>query len=138
MHVDNLADLLVFCSPLHTISPHAYNFLRSSRKMLLPHKATIRRACAAQDVSPSKEQTDEDFLRFMKGRAVFLNPHEGNMLLMMDKIHLQQFFSIKVVVLQGLLLIVLSQLIGLRGYSSVIAFIIQRRCSQTSVSNVQG
>lgn len=89
------AELLVLSSLLHTISPHAYNFLRSSGKVLLPHSATIKRVCAAQDVSPAKEQTEEGFLRFMKRRASLLNPHERNVVLMVDEIHLQQFFDYK-------------------------------------------
>lgn len=89
------AELLVLSAVFHTISPHAYNFLRSSGKVVLPHATTIKRVCAAQDVSPSKEQTEEGFLRYMKRRAGLLNPHERNIVLMMDEIHLQQFFEYK-------------------------------------------
>lgn len=63
--------------------------------MIFPHSTTIKRVCAAQDASPSKEQTEEGFLRFTKRRASLLNPHERNVVLMVDEIHVQQFFEYK-------------------------------------------
>ncbi|KAH8032195.1 hypothetical protein HPB51_023830 [Rhipicephalus microplus] len=66
------AELLVFSSILHTISPHAYKFFRHSNKLVLPHDTTIKRVCAAHDVSPSKEQCEEGFLRYIKRRATIL------------------------------------------------------------------
>ncbi|KAH7934612.1 hypothetical protein HPB51_029023 [Rhipicephalus microplus] len=36
------AELLVFSSILHTISPHAYKFFRHSNKLVLPHDTTIK------------------------------------------------------------------------------------------------
>lgn len=88
-------ELLVLCSILYTISPHGYRFLRSSGKIVLPHPATIKRVCATHDVSPLKEQNEEGFLRYMKRRASLLKPHERNVTLMVDEIHLQQFFQYK-------------------------------------------
>ncbi|XP_077549860.1 uncharacterized protein LOC144162976 [Haemaphysalis longicornis] len=89
------SDLLVFSSILHTISPHAYKFFRHSGKLVLPHPETVKRVCAACDVSPSKEQSEEGFLRFIKRRAGILKQHERNVSLMLDEIHLQQFFEFK-------------------------------------------
>lgn len=89
------AELLVFSSILHTISPHAYKFFRHSNKLVLPHDTTIKRVCAAHDVSPSKEQCEEGFLRYIKRRATILKPHEKNVTVMLDEIHLQQFFEYK-------------------------------------------
>ncbi|KAH8037701.1 hypothetical protein HPB51_015746 [Rhipicephalus microplus] len=60
------AELLVFSSILHTISPHAYKFFRHSNNLVLPHDTTIKRVCAAHDVSPSKE---EGFLRYIKAQT---------------------------------------------------------------------
>lgn len=90
-----------FSSILHTISPHAYKFSRHSGKLVLPHPETVKRVCAACDVSPSKEQSEEGFLRFIKHRASILKQHERNVSLMLDKIHLQQFFEFKGACLTG-------------------------------------
>ncbi|XP_075725128.1 uncharacterized protein LOC119179731 [Rhipicephalus microplus] len=89
------AELLVFSSILHTIPPHAYKFFRHSNKLVLPHDTTIKRVCAAHDVSPSKEQCEEGFLRYIKRRATILKPHEKNVTVMLDEIHLQPFFEYK-------------------------------------------
>ncbi|CAN7976688.1 unnamed protein product, partial [Ixodes persulcatus] len=46
-------------------------------------------------ISPSQEQCEEGFLRYIKRRASILKPREKNVTLMLDEIHLQQFFEYK-------------------------------------------
>lgn len=48
-------DLLIFASPLFTISPHAYRFFRRSMNLKMPHPDTIIRLCSSYDVSPVTE-----------------------------------------------------------------------------------
>ncbi|KAH6922059.1 hypothetical protein HPB50_008525 [Hyalomma asiaticum] len=40
------AELLIFSSILHTISPHAYRFIRGAGKIALPHPSTLMRICS--------------------------------------------------------------------------------------------
>ncbi|KAH9376537.1 hypothetical protein HPB48_006622 [Haemaphysalis longicornis] len=89
------ADLIVFASLFYTISPHAYKFVRSTGKLTLPHPSTIMRLCSDYNASPAKEQNGEGFLGYMKKRAKLLEPHERYVTLMMDEIHIQQYFEYK-------------------------------------------
>ncbi|KAH8042358.1 hypothetical protein HPB51_022076 [Rhipicephalus microplus] len=40
------SDILILSSIFHTISPHAYKFVRNTGKLMLPHPSTILRLCS--------------------------------------------------------------------------------------------
>ncbi|KAL1417674.1 hypothetical protein MTO96_026640 [Rhipicephalus appendiculatus] len=77
-------EMLVFAGLLFTISPHAYNFIRSSMKVKLPHPVTIRRLCSSCQVSPALEQSDSCFLNYAKSILNAMKEHERTVTLMMD------------------------------------------------------
>lgn len=89
------AELLIFASILHTISPHAYRFIRSAGKVALPHRSTLMRICSQYNVNPANEQDDEGFLRYVKKRSSLLKPHEKIVTIMVDEIHIQPYFEFK-------------------------------------------
>lgn len=89
------AEILIFASILYTISPHAYRFIRSSTKVILPHPSTIASVCNSYDVSPAKEQKEEGFLNYTKRRVGLLQPEEKKVTLMMDEIHIHQYLEYK-------------------------------------------
>ncbi|XP_077492240.1 uncharacterized protein LOC144103382 [Amblyomma americanum] len=89
------AELLIFSSILYTVSPHAYRFIRSAGKLALPHRSTLMRICSQYNVNPGNEQDDEGFLRYVKKRSSLLKPHEKNVTIMMDEIHIQPYFEYK-------------------------------------------
>lgn len=66
--------------------------MRSSGNIVLPHNSTIKRVCATHDESPLKEH-NEKVTKYMTRRASLLKQHEKNVTLMLDEIHLQQFFD---------------------------------------------
>lgn len=83
------AELLIFSSILHTISPQAYRLIRG--KIALPHRSTLMRICSQYNMNPVNEQNDEGFLRYVKKRSSLLKPHEKNVTIMMDEIHIQPY-----------------------------------------------
>lgn len=87
--------MLVLASILFTISPHAYRFLRNSGVVILPHPSTVKRVCGRHDVSSLQEQSEDGFLRYVIRRASSLKSQERNVTLMVDEIHLQQYFEYK-------------------------------------------
>ncbi|XP_049267497.1 uncharacterized protein LOC125756643 [Rhipicephalus sanguineus] len=88
-------EMLVFAGLLFTISSHAYNFVRSSMKVKLPHPATIRRLCSSYHVSPALEQHDSSFLNYANSILNLMKEHERTVTLMMDEIHLKAYFDYK-------------------------------------------
>ncbi|XP_049269282.1 uncharacterized protein LOC125757644 [Rhipicephalus sanguineus] len=83
------SDLLILASIFHTISPHAYKFVRNTGKLMLPHPSTILRLCSKYNVSPANEQSDEGFLQYITKKVSLLKPHERVVTLMLDEIHIQ-------------------------------------------------
>ncbi len=86
---------LIFSCILKTISPHAYNFIRQSGNITLPHPDTLRRICNNLDVSPQLELNDENFLMYITSRVKFLEEHEKTVILLIDEIHIKPFFDYK-------------------------------------------
>ncbi|XP_077489630.1 uncharacterized protein LOC144100615 [Amblyomma americanum] len=89
------SELVILSSIFFTISPHAYKFVRSSGKLILPHPCTITRLCNKYNVSPAAEQSDQGFLSYITKKANLLKPHERTVTLMMDEIYIQQYFEYK-------------------------------------------
>nr|XP_037289862.1 uncharacterized protein LOC119184554 [Rhipicephalus microplus] len=89
------SESMVVACILHTISPHAYKFLRGSGFFVMPHLSTCRNVCSSFHLSPDTEAASENFLRYIKHRFKQLQPHESAVVLMLDEIHIQPFFDFK-------------------------------------------
>lgn len=85
---------LTFSSILHTISSHAYKYLRHYSSLILPHPSTIKSICNKFLTDP----TDEDrklFLVYARNIFKQLEEHERNVILLMDEIHIQPYLDFK-------------------------------------------
>lgn len=89
------ADFLIFSSLILSISPHAYNFLRSSDYLILPHPSTIKRLIASYNLDPKNETCDENFLNYIKQKFSCLCNEDKNVTLMMDEVHLKPYLDFK-------------------------------------------
>lgn len=61
------SEVMVLACILHTISPHAYKFLRSSGFLVLSHQSTISKVWSFQ-LSPQNESGHENFLKYITHR----------------------------------------------------------------------
>ncbi|XP_049954783.1 uncharacterized protein LOC126470814 [Schistocerca serialis cubense] len=84
-------EVLILCSVLFTISPHAYKFLRSSGFVILPHPNTLRKLSCNINVSPS----NPNFLSHLKDEISCLEPHELFVTFMLDEIHIKPYVDYK-------------------------------------------
>lgn len=89
------SELLIFCSLLHSISPHSYKFFRDSNQLTLPHPSTIERLCSSFHLDPKIEQSEENFLLYARNKFQYLKPNEILTSLMIDEIHLKPYFDYK-------------------------------------------
>ncbi|KAF2886226.1 hypothetical protein ILUMI_19947 [Ignelater luminosus] len=83
-------DLMLFCSLLHSISPHAYRFLRSSQKLKIPSTSRIRQVCGKFSCNPQLEQNPKDLLRYVSSKFSLLSAEDKLVILLMDEIHLKE------------------------------------------------
>ncbi|KAF2903423.1 hypothetical protein ILUMI_02763 [Ignelater luminosus] len=88
-------DLMLFCSLLHSISPHAYRFLRSSQKLKIPSTSTIRQVCGKFSCNPQLEQNPKDLLRYVSSKFSLLSAEDKLVILLMDEIHLKENLDYK-------------------------------------------
>lgn len=86
---------LSFYSLLYSISPHAYNFLRNSCNIIIPHPGTIKRLILKYNLTPLTEQTDDNFSNYIKQKAAHLKYYEKHVIFLMDEIHLKPFYDYK-------------------------------------------
>ncbi|XP_042913759.1 uncharacterized protein [Parasteatoda tepidariorum] len=89
------AETLIFASLIYTISPNAYRFVRKSGNIILPHPNTIRNICLKSNISPQFEQSDEYFLKYIQQKFKFLNEDDKTVLIMLDEIHIKEYFDYK-------------------------------------------
>lgn len=89
------SDFLIFASLLYSLAPNAYNFVRSSGNIILPHPSTIRRLYIHLNVDPTKETLESNFLHYIKQKFNLLNDSDKKVMLLMDEIHLKQFMDFK-------------------------------------------
>ncbi|KAF2902953.1 hypothetical protein ILUMI_03238 [Ignelater luminosus] len=88
-------DLMLFCSLLHSISPHAYRFLRSSQKLKIPSTSTIRQVCGKFSCNPQLEQNPKDLLRYVSSKFSLVSAEDKLLILLMDEIHLKENLDYK-------------------------------------------
>lgn len=60
-----------------------------------PHPSTIQRLCSSINLGPQNEQGEINFLSYIKGKYKFLKPHEHHVNLLVDEIHLKEYFDYK-------------------------------------------
>lgn len=80
---------MILFSLLHTISPHAYKFLRSKQYLILPHRRTIERLCAKMP------NISHDQALYLKKRVSFLEENEKIVTLMVDEIYIKPYLDYK-------------------------------------------
>ena len=88
-------DYLIFSSIFYNLSPHAYKFLRSSGKVVLPCYTTIRRLTFNSSMDPFYEHEDNTFLFYIKQKFKGLTSSDKTVSLLVDEIHLKPFFDFK-------------------------------------------
>jgi len=88
-------DFLVFASVFYNTAPNAYRFLRTNGNCLLPCYNTIRKIKLSKAMSPLIEQHDSTCLCYVKEKVKILQPSDKTVMLLVDEIHLQQFFDYK-------------------------------------------
>nr|XP_012225401.1 PREDICTED: uncharacterized protein LOC105673967 [Linepithema humile] len=85
----------LFCGLVHSISPHAYKFLRNFGHLLLPSSTTIKRICSNFSTNPQLEQDESTFLHYILSKFKLLNAEDKTITLMMDKIHIKPYVDYK-------------------------------------------
>ena len=85
----SISSMILF-SLLHTISPHAYKFLRSTGYVLLPHPRTIQRLCSTLTTNILN---DND--AFLKKRSNLLQESDRTVIVMMDEIYIKPYLGYK-------------------------------------------
>ncbi|GFV54217.1 transposable element P transposase [Trichonephila clavipes] len=83
-----------FCI-LQSISPHAYKCLRNSGYLNIPHPRTLRKICTSLKTNPQTEQSNENFLAYMKKKVNILKSVDKTVILMLDEIHLKPYLDFK-------------------------------------------
>lgn len=89
------SDLMIFSALFFNMAPHAYNFVRNSKNILLPHPSTIRRICLSYDVKPDAETLNSNFLMYVRHKFNLLEDNDKKVILMIDEIHLKQHLDYK-------------------------------------------
>lgn len=78
--VENPADILVFACLLYTVCARAYEFVRTSGRIVLPLQFTILRACCSINASPATDQNEDGFLNCIARRITSMKPHERSVI----------------------------------------------------------
>ena len=89
------SEFLIFASIFQNLSPHGYRFLRNSGKIILPCLTTIRKVTLSSSVSPVNEQSEHNFMFYIKNKYKALQPRDKTVCLLVDEIHLAPFFDYK-------------------------------------------
>lgn len=87
--------ILIFFSILESISPHAYKFLRNSHHLIIPHPRTLQKLCASYNINPQSEQSDTNFLSYIKQKSKTLNLKDKTIILMIDEIYVKPYLDFK-------------------------------------------
>ena len=88
-------DLLIFASLLYNCSPQCYRLLRESGSLILPCYTTLRNLTASLNFNPATEQSEENFLTYIKTKIKCLGENDKTVILMLDEIHLKANFDYK-------------------------------------------
>lgn len=90
------SEILVFCSILYSISPHAYKFLRNSGFISIPHPRTLQKLCSSLNTNPQIEQSPENFLHYIKTKMPLIkSPADKTVIMMIDEIHIKPYLDYK-------------------------------------------
>lgn len=86
---------MIFFSLLHSISPHAFRFLKSSDHFKVPSESTIRLVCSKFKCNPQFEQNAENLLSYVSSKFRLVSAKDKTVLLLMDEIHLKENLDYK-------------------------------------------
>ena len=89
------SEFLIFASIFQNLFPTGYRFLRSSGKFIFPCLTTIRKVTLYSSVSPSNEQSDDNFMFYIKNKYKALQSSDKTVCLLVNEIHLAPFFDYK-------------------------------------------
>ena len=89
------SDFLIFSSIFFNLSPHAYRFLRSCGKIILPCYTTIRKLTLNSTMDPFHEHNQYTFLLYIKQKIKALTESDKTVSLLVDEIHLKPYFDYK-------------------------------------------
>lgn len=84
---------LIFSSLLHSISPHAYCFFRSSNYVRLPSPSTLKLLSSKLGANPKFEQNN--MLRYISSKFKLLENNDKTVMILMDEIHLKSSLDYK-------------------------------------------
>lgn len=88
-------ELTLFCGLIHSISPHAYKFIRNFGNLYLPSSSTLRRVCNKYCTDPRHEQNSSNLLSYVNSKFNVLAQEDKTIVLMMDEIHLKPYMDFK-------------------------------------------
>ena len=88
-------ETLIFSSMFLLLSNSSYKFVRQHGPIILPHPSTLQRLSAKFNNNPLNEMNDENFLAYAKQRIKNLEETELYVSLMVDEIHVKEFFDYK-------------------------------------------
>ena len=88
-------EMAVFCSIFYYCSPKGYRMLRNSGRLILPSYSTVKRLTYAMKSSPEIEQQDAICFFYIKHKFKYLSSNDKFVTLMVDEIHIKQYFDYK-------------------------------------------
>ena len=88
-------EFIVFSSLMYNCSPQGYRLLRNVGYLILPCYSTVRLLSLSHSMSPVPEQQNCHFLSYIKNKFKFLTQNDMTVSLMIDEIHIKQYFDYK-------------------------------------------
>ncbi|XP_049774363.1 uncharacterized protein LOC126162092 [Schistocerca cancellata] len=86
---------MIMWSLVHSISPHAYKFLRNTDSFSMPSPNTLSRLCSKLSTNPVIEQQGHQFMSYITNKVGTLSSDDKTVLLLMDEIHLKSQLDYK-------------------------------------------
>ncbi|XP_046987114.1 uncharacterized protein LOC124575171 [Schistocerca americana] len=86
---------MIMWSLVHSISPHAYKFLRNTDSFSMPSPNTLSRLCSKLSTNPVIEQQGHQFMSYITNNVGTLSSDDKTVLLLMDEIHLKSQLDYK-------------------------------------------
>ena len=80
---------------MYNCFPHGYRLLRNVGYLILPCYSTVRLLSLSHSMSPVPEQQNCHFLSYIKNKFKFLTQNDMTVSLMIDEVHIKQYFDYK-------------------------------------------
>ncbi|XP_045129960.1 uncharacterized protein LOC123515452 isoform X1 [Portunus trituberculatus] len=88
-------EFIVFSSLMYNCFPQGYRLLRNVGYLLLPCYSTVRLLSLSLSMTPVPEQQNCHFLSYIKKKFKFFTQNDMTVSLMIDEIHIKQYFDYK-------------------------------------------